>query len=232
PGPLDANEVRYRTAPQALATSETLASPPGCSKIRCPRWPGWPRGRGGGLLVGGPAVLPVLVLIEERGASALAGAAGRGGTADVAARAGVLLLGGFGRLRHGGLGGRRLLRGDRAGAGRTPGVRCAQVHVAGGARGDRCRHIGRQRHRDGVPAVALPRAPLPLALLVDPLGVVGLLDQCAPVGGERGQAGVRGGAGGHAVLRFGGLGLLGRGAVVRPAPAVVQAPGGGLGLPA
>lgn len=34
PGPLDANEVRYRTAPQALATSETLASPSGCLEIR------------------------------------------------------------------------------------------------------------------------------------------------------------------------------------------------------
>src|SRR3954468_18294150 len=34
PDPLDANEVRYQTAPQALATSETLASRSGCSEIR------------------------------------------------------------------------------------------------------------------------------------------------------------------------------------------------------
>lgn len=58
----------------------------------------------------------------------------------------------------------------------------------GGPRSDRRCHIGGQRHRYRVPAVALPRPPLPLALLVDPLGVVGLLDEGAAVGGEGREA--------------------------------------------
>ncbi|EPJ35281.1 hypothetical protein STAFG_7678 [Streptomyces afghaniensis 772] len=79
-----------------------------------------------------------------------------------------------------------------------------EVHVAGGPGRDGCGHIGRQGHRHRLPAVALPRPPLPLALLVDPLGVVGLLDEGAPVRGEGGQAGVGRRLG--SLLRFVGLG--------------------------
>lgn len=151
------------------------------------------------------------------GAAAFAGAAGGGGAAGRGGFGGLL-----GGLARGGLaaGG---VRGG-AGAGGAPGVGGAEVDGRGGAGGDGSRDVGGERDGDGVPALAVGGAAAG-ALLVDPFGVVGLLDQRPAVGGQRGA--LRVGGGGGLVGLVGALGGVALGA----AP-FAQVLGGGLGLAA
>lgn len=164
-----------REAPKSLRDRRDRRPAPG---LRAPMPPPGTRRRhqegnedsdgGGASLVGRARPVLVVVLVEEGRAATVAGAPGRG---DAAARSGLLV--GCGDLVAARPGGVRL-----TGPGRAPRLRIADLDPAPGTRGDGSGDVGRQRHRDGLPAVALGGSAL--ALLVHPLRMVGLLDQRTP----------------------------------------------------
>ena len=81
--------------------------------------------------------------------------------------------------------GGRLRRTHRTGARRAPGVRRVQVDTSRAAGRDGGVDVGRQRHGNGIPAIGWLRPAMALTLLIDPLGVIGLLHHCPAVLTER-----------------------------------------------